>query len=124
MENSPLIPLTEPEARSLLGLEPPEDWHLSAACNGVGRYGNNPFYPPRGGDPSPALVYCRRCPVRLPCLQYALLTKEKYGIWGGMTDNGRQALRRWLRARGYKVPGAGRKRCAYDGVVVPDHLAA
>ena len=29
---------------------------------------------------------CFGCEVRQDCLQYALSTKEPYGIWGGLTE--------------------------------------
>ena len=29
---------------------------------------------------------CAACPVRRECLEYALATKEPYGIWGGLTE--------------------------------------
>lgn len=36
--------------------------------------------------------YCVRCSVRLECLAYALLTKQKFGVWGGTTDEERKEL--------------------------------
>lgn len=32
-----------------------------------------------------AKLVCQRCVVIKNCLDYALSTKEKYGVWGGMT---------------------------------------
>ena len=34
---------------------------------------------------------CTRCLVRDDCLDYALNTKETYGIWGGLTELERKA---------------------------------
>jgi WhiB family transcriptional regulator, redox-sensing transcriptional regulator len=34
---------------------------------------------------------CARCLVRLECLDYALSTREAYGIWGGLTEVERRA---------------------------------
>ena len=34
---------------------------------------------------------CRACEVRDECLEYALRTKEAYGIWGGLTEIERRA---------------------------------
>jgi WhiB family redox-sensing transcriptional regulator len=31
------------------------------------------------------------CAVRRECLEYALTTKEPYGIWGGLTEVERRA---------------------------------
>ena len=45
-------------------------------------------------DPAPALAYCRACPVRLDCLDFALDTRSDHGIYGGLTEQQRAALRR------------------------------
>ena len=34
---------------------------------------------------------CSGCGVRQECLEYALSTKEPYGIWGGLTEIERRA---------------------------------
>jgi WhiB family redox-sensing transcriptional regulator len=34
---------------------------------------------------------CFGCEVRQECLEYALATKEPYGIWGGLTEIERRA---------------------------------
>jgi WhiB family redox-sensing transcriptional regulator len=39
---------------------------------------------------------CSRCPVREPCLEYALRTRDPHGVWGGLNEVER---RRLLRAR-------------------------
>lgn len=47
-----------------------------------------------------AKAVCQRCPVVEPCLEFALDTNQKYGIWGGLTDKERASLkRRRARAR-------------------------
>jgi len=30
--------------------------------------------------------------VRLPCLEYALLNGEKFGVWGGLNEKEREQL--------------------------------
>lgn len=41
---------------------------------------------------------CARCPVKEPCLEFAILTNQSLGIWGGTTPNERRQIRRaWLR---------------------------
>ena len=43
---------------------------------------------------------CAKCIVRDECLAYALKNKEQFGIWGGLTEQERKALRRRMqRAR-------------------------
>ena len=41
-----------------------------------------------------ALAVCRKCEVKDDCLDHAIKNDEKYGIWGGMTPAGRDALSR------------------------------
>ncbi|MEO6123428.1 MAG: WhiB family transcriptional regulator [Ilumatobacteraceae bacterium] len=52
------------------------------------------FFPRRGHDPAPAKSLCRQCAVRSQCLEWALDTNQKHGIWGGMTEGQRRRLRR------------------------------
>ena len=48
---------------------------------------------------APARQVCAACPVRQPCLDYAISNRIAYGIWGGLTERERRALRsRWVRA--------------------------
>ncbi len=72
------------------GTEPDTSWHEHAACRGV-----DPelFFPPRGGEWDEARHVCERCPVRRECLEYALETGEKFGIWGGTSERQRRGLR-------------------------------
>lgn len=37
-----------------------------------------------------AKAVCRACPVRRECLQFALATRQSYGIWGGMSERERR----------------------------------
>jgi WhiB family transcriptional regulator, redox-sensing transcriptional regulator len=50
------------------------------------------FFPERGADTSRARALCRSCPVRSECLDYALQSGQKFGIWGGMTPAQRRRL--------------------------------
>ncbi len=34
---------------------------------------------------------CRICPVKAPCLDYAIEIREPYGIWGGLTEAERRS---------------------------------
>lgn len=38
-----------------------------------------------------AKLICTECGVRTECLDYALTTREAYGIWGGLTELERKA---------------------------------
>ena len=37
---------------------------------------------------------CSHCPIRFLCLEYALESKERHGIWGGMSVPERDSLRK------------------------------
>lgn len=53
----------------------------------------NAFYPNQGdGRPDEALLLCRHCPVRRPCLNWSLETRQRYGVWGGKTQQERVEL--------------------------------
>jgi hypothetical protein len=40
-----------------------------------------------------AKSFCRRCPAVESCLQWALETGEQYGVWGGLSEKERLALK-------------------------------
>ena len=71
-------------------------WRQLAACRGTDL---EVFFPERGESAGPARQVCAACPVREPCLDYAITNRIAYGIWGGLTERERRALRsRWVRA--------------------------
>jgi WhiB family redox-sensing transcriptional regulator len=37
---------------------------------------------------------CKLCPVRSECLEWALATGQDSGVWGGLSEEERRALRR------------------------------
>lgn len=39
-----------------------------------------------------AAAICAECPVREPCLDFALTNKEKFGVWGGLAWYERRRL--------------------------------
>ena len=41
-----------------------------------------------------AKLVCNRCPVTNDCLQWALETGQDAGVWGGMSEEERRALKR------------------------------
>lgn len=73
-------------------------WALDGACRGKD---NATWFPERGEHhvTATARVVCVGCPVRTDCLAYALIANEKYGTWGGASENQRRQLRAQLRAR-------------------------
>ncbi len=76
------------------------DWRAEAACRSCSP---ELFFP--AGTTGAALdeiqaakAVCAACPVQTPCLRFALVTGQAYGIWGGTTEEERVAMRRLSRA--------------------------
>jgi WhiB family redox-sensing transcriptional regulator len=70
-------------------------WRNRAAC-----LGENPelFFP--DGNTGPALLQteeakavCHRCEVAATCLKWAIESGQDYGVWGGMSEYERRALK-------------------------------
>lgn len=40
-----------------------------------------------------AVSACQRCPLKRECLEYAMDTKQVYGVWGGYIPAQREAIR-------------------------------
>jgi WhiB family redox-sensing transcriptional regulator len=72
-------------------VRPPDYWQERAAC-----YGLDPeiFFPTTEEEASLALSYCAICAVREVCLAWALKNGERYGVWGGTTEQQRRRLLR------------------------------
>lgn len=55
-------------------------------------------------DIAAAKAICASCPVAAPCREYALRTNQEYGVWGGLDEEERRAIRRvWRRQRQTQV---------------------
>jgi WhiB family transcriptional regulator, redox-sensing transcriptional regulator len=71
-------------------------WRELAACRSTDL---EVFFPERGESAEPARRICAACPVRQACLDYAITNRIVHGIWGGLTERERRALRSgWVRA--------------------------
>jgi WhiB family redox-sensing transcriptional regulator len=70
------------------------NWRDLARCQGV-----DPelFHPPEDDEGAEAKAICALCPVREPCLEYAIATREKEGVWGGHNARERRRLIRQRR---------------------------
>lgn len=70
----------------------------------------DPFFAEMPEDEKDAVDFCngtidgRACSVRDACLLFALTNNERYGVWGGMTELARKALRKKWPWRGGKLP--------------------
>lgn len=84
------------------------DWRDRAAC-----LAEDPelFFPIRNTGPAllqveEAKAVCRRCDVEETCLAWAMGTGQDAGVWGGLSEDERRALKRRNRRQG-RGPGAG-----------------
>jgi WhiB family transcriptional regulator, redox-sensing transcriptional regulator len=68
-------------------------WRKRAACQGL----DPDIFYPSSEDGEEAKAICGLCPVRQPCLEHALATRERDGVWGGLTDKERRRLIRQRR---------------------------
>ncbi|WLQ38903.1 WhiB family transcriptional regulator [Streptomyces laculatispora] len=78
-----------------------QNWREHAACRDADP---DLFFPI--GTTGPALVQaedakavCHGCPVREVCLQWALENGQDSGVWGGLGEDERRALKRRSRRR-------------------------
>lgn len=69
---------------------PNDDWVQEAICTTT-----DPeiFHPEKGNQNHEARRICAQCPVRMPCLEWAMLHNER-GIWGGFSERDRERLKR------------------------------
>jgi WhiB family redox-sensing transcriptional regulator len=78
------------------------EWRRHAACQGcdVGLFFPVGTTGPAVDQIAAAKVVCGHCPVRGDCLDFALVTNQESGVWGGATEEERRRLRRsWLAQR-------------------------
>jgi WhiB family redox-sensing transcriptional regulator len=72
------------------------DWRHQAVC---GEEDPELFFPIGNSGPAvlqteEAKAVCRRCPVMEACLQWALSSDQQHGVWGGMSEDERRAMKR------------------------------
>lgn len=73
-----------------------EDWMGFAVCASVDP---EVWFPQKSGSSAPAKRICRgfkgspACPVINECLAYALEHDERFGVWGGMSERDRNAIK-------------------------------
>ena len=56
------------------------------------------FFPSDGMGVQAAQEICAQCPVRVPCLEYALENRISHGVWGGASERRRARLLRQKRS--------------------------
>ena len=78
-----------------------ESWWERAVCRGqdAGYFFAPSYFEKRAekqAREAVAKALCVRCPVREPCLEFALASRDPHGVWGGLNEMERRAV---LRAR-------------------------
>ncbi|WP_228973795.1 WhiB family transcriptional regulator [Streptomyces sp. DH12] len=66
-------------------------WQETALC---AQTGPELFFPEPGSSTREAKMLCGICEGREACLEYALAHDERFGVWGGLSEQERYALRR------------------------------
>lgn len=81
--------LEEPDGLRRLVRSWHEPWMVDAACAYV-----DPelWFPDVGGSPKDARKICATCPVATQCREYAVLNRERFGIWGNTSEADRRKL--------------------------------
>jgi WhiB family redox-sensing transcriptional regulator len=69
-------------------------WRQHAACRGL-----DPeiFYPATDEEADLAKAVCEVCSIRQACLEFALGSRERDGVWGGATEKERRRIIRQRR---------------------------
>ena len=69
-------------------------WRLRGACHGL-----DPaiLFPDEEDEAEIAKEICADCDVRIACLEYALASRERDGVWGGATERERRRIIRQRR---------------------------
>lgn len=74
------------------------EWQMRAKCRGADTaifyHPENERGPSRVRREMQAKAVCAGCPVLEPCLRWALVAREPYGVWGGTSPEERDALLR------------------------------
>lgn len=96
-----LSPARKPEQSDslweLLGLGSPDEvrWMRFGLCMETDP---DAFYPEKGESTRRAKSMCVMCPVRIECRDYAVARNERFGVWGGLSEQERRPLVRERRA--------------------------
>ena len=70
------------------------DWMAEGNCRNEAP---SLFFPSDGVGVEVAKRLCATCPVKSPCLEYALRNKIDHGVWGGASERERRRILRQRR---------------------------
>ncbi|CAN5406950.1 WhiB family transcriptional regulator [soil metagenome] len=81
----------------LLSATPSTDWQHHGLCRATDAAvffppGHFEHKPEREAREAEAKAICSGCPVRITCLDWALATREPYGVWGGYSETERRQV--------------------------------
>ncbi len=72
------------------------DWQVDGACRTADPqlffHPEGERGPARRNRDASALAVCAGCPVIEQCRQHGLSVREPYGVWGGLTEDDREAV--------------------------------
>lgn len=83
-------------------------WHQQAACLSA----DPELFFPNGltgmhaRQAKQAKQICGSCPVREECLEFALASRQDFGVWGGLTEDERRSLRRSRQRKARRLAAA------------------
>ena len=70
------------------------DWMAAGKCREAPA---SMFFPSDGVGVEVARRICADCPVKSPCLEYALRNRIDHGVWGGASERERRRIARQRR---------------------------
>ncbi|NIZ93625.1 WhiB family transcriptional regulator [Kineococcus rubinsiae] len=83
------------------------EWQLEGSCRDVDPtlffHPEGERGPARRNRDAAAQAVCAACPVIEACRQHALKVREPYGVWGGLTEDDREAIYSTERRRTLRI---------------------
>lgn len=70
------------------------NWMVKGKCRD---FPPETFFPSDGVGVEVARKICADCPVKSPCLEYALFNRIEHGVWGGASERERRRIARQRR---------------------------
>jgi WhiB family transcriptional regulator, redox-sensing transcriptional regulator len=79
------------------------EWMAEGKCRDVPP---SVFFPNDGVGVEAARRICAECPVKAPCLEYAVVNRVDHGVWGGASERERRRIARRRRLGAAVTPTA------------------